>query len=451
MIAILLATILPVSNPALSTETSNINFLGGDSLPGAAIEFDAEGFLVWKSDALTNETVRINPASIDSIVLPPSDPHQSEGPVAQVRFQPHFDGFADILKADKLSFDQDNIEIQTWFANNLTLRRTMVQTIEVDQASPSLFKGPGRIADWTEVDGEGSWRIEGRNLIASGSGSIAREFPDLPDKLHISFGLEFENFPYLQMQCFATDAENAIPASGYSLLIQGSYVQLRKRKDGRSVMLPENLPQELPDFDRIEHTVIDVYLDRTNGLFSLYIDGKTVASWKDPEPINGGNWFHFSSSRDRQHTLSNLTLRNWDGRLPETFHSQDSDENLPGEGQQIALQNGDTILGEANAIQNGKLLISTEFADIKIPIERLSSFQVTSEEAHEKPRMWSGDVRAYFVDGGHVTLRLQSLNSEFITGYSQVFGEATFILAAFSRIEFNPYEDDFRISRGHPF
>ena len=144
-------------------------------------------------------------------------------------------------------------------------------------------------------------------------------------------------------------------------------------------------------------------------------------------------------------------IRPWDGVLPKRKDYLDFRQELPTEGEKIELHNGDTIIGKATSIEDGKLKVETEYIPVSVPIERLRSFQITNEEEHEKPRMYSGDVRAHFHTGGHITLRLSEITPTSITGYSQVFGEATFNLHAFTHIDFNPYEPEFRARRGLSF
>ena len=170
-----------------------------------------------------------------------------------------------------------------------------------------------------------------------------------------------------------------------------------------------------------------------------------------PRPSWRVNWFHLSTLRGLEQTISEFAIRPWDGTLPKRRDFLDYRQELPMQGEQIELHNGDTIVGKATTITDGKFKVETEFVPVSVPIERLRSFQITSKEEREEPRLYKGDVRAYFSHGGHVTLRLKELTQTSITGYSQVFGEATFDLQAFTRIEFNPYDPEFRERRGLPF
>ena len=57
-------------------------------------------------------------------------------------------------------------------------------------------------------------------------------------------------------------------------------------------------------------------------------------------------------------------------------------------------------------------------------------------------------VRAWLRAGGRLTFRLDAFTQDSLKGYSQSFGDAEFKLHAFSRIEFNLYNEDYDALRG---
>jgi hypothetical protein len=55
-----------------------------------------------------------------------------------------------------------------------------------------------------------------------------------------------------------------------------------------------------------------------------------------------------------------------------------------------------------------------------------------------------GDILAWFADGGRLTFRLDSMSPETLGGYSQAFGDGKFQIGAFSRLEFNIYNEGWK-------
>ena len=84
------------------------------------------------------------------------------------------------------------------------------------------------------------------------------------------------------------------------------------------------------------------------------------------------------------------------------------------------------------------MIIETEYTPIQIPIKRIKTLSLGS--IGEEPKKYSQDVRAWFHEGGHVTLKLATFKDDKISGFSQAFGEVSFDLRAFSKIDFHIYD-----------
>ena len=427
-------------------------FPEGETLPGMATGVSPEGFLLWESPLFVGDAIPFHTHNIDSIHLQGPRPTNDGNTVATITFQTRADKIFDVMEAELLGFNDGEVRLKTWYAGELTLKRSMIHGIEVATEASAIINGPGEKEDWQTIESPDAWSFEGKNLVSSARGSIAREFPELPDKLHLEFDLAFDYSPYLRLHFFSDSGTELIPRTGYSISIQRGSMQFLKRVDNRSIPLQMDLFGRRHDFQEEGICHVELFVDRKTGKFTLFLDGEQVSSASDPEPLMGDNWWHLSTLHGREQTVSNFAIRPWDGTLPERKDYLDFRQPLPVEGEQIELHNGDTIVGKATSIdESGKLRIETEYVPVAIPIARLRSFQITSREDREEPRLYSEDVRAHFHHGGHVTLRLTAMTPTTITGYSQVFGEATFDLRAFTHIDFNPYEPEFRERRGLPY
>ena len=117
------------------------------------------------------------------------------------------------------------------------------------------------------------------------------------------------------------------------------------------------------------------------------------------------------------------------------------------EGQKIRLQNGDVVVGDVGLIEGGVLAVDTEFCKMKIPVDRMRTIDL-SEGDYEEPIRKKGDVRAWLREGGRITFRLDSFANDTLKGYSQTFGDVEFKLSAFSRLEFNIYNEELDSLRG---
>jgi hypothetical protein len=455
--------LLPILLPFLGTSLDadevpiegQLRFPNGDSLQGQPTGLTEDGFLLWQSDLFQDQQERFRINSADAILLRSgnSRPLEDASPTqATITFQTHVDESVDTLHAELLSFDEETVEVKTWYGGDLTLKRSMLDRIEVEGKSTPLITGPGVLADWKRPENEDAWTIDSGILTSTERGTIAREFSQLPDKVHCSFELEFDSSPYLRIYFFASSGDETYPDDCYSIQLQrGGGMNFGKRVDERPVPLQGELFGARHRFPTNNFAVVDLYADRENGLLALYIDGEEIAVARDKEPLREGDWWLFNTMSTREQSLHDFTISPWNGKLPEKASFLAARAELPGEDEAIELQNGDTILGTARDIEEGKLRVETEYVPISVPVERLRSLKVTAPEDREEPRIYAGDVRAYFKAGGFVTLRLSDITPTSISGYSQVFGDATFNLRVFSQIHFNPYDDDFRERRGETF
>ena len=116
----------------------------------------------------------------------------------------------------------------------------------------------------------------------------------------------------------------------------------------------------------------------------------------------------------------------------------------------MELRNGDSIVGEVLAINEGVITVKTPFREVKLPVENLRSLAL-KPVALERSKRENGDVRGWFPDGSSIVFRLDAVNDGILTGYSQNFGTAGFKIGAFSRIEFNIYDrelEEMRMTTG---
>lgn len=448
-----LTSLFLLSSSAIFAEESFITFGNGDRLTGSPMSLDEDGHLVWKSPSFLTGEIEVFTETVDSIFFQdvPKPQEETESATTKLLFYPHYDRSNDTLHGNLQSFNEDTIVIDTWFAGPLELKRSMLRSIEVDNAEPALFSGPGPLASWTLLGPPNSWTASRDKFISSNEGTLARSFPNLPKQYLLSLTLEFPFPPTFQILFSASSGNTTNPQNSYTLIVSPHSVQLRKRFENSAKNLSSIEPPQLPFLEDVSKSKLDLYIDHEAGEFTLYIDDLRVCQWNDDKPNPVDEWIHLSSRRQSQRTtLSKFFLRSWDGQLPQ-FTPDNERTELDTEEPTIELQNGDTIVGVAKNIEDGSLIVETEFAPLSVPLDRLKTLEVTSYEEREEPRMWQGDVRAFFYEGGHVTLRMSDLTETTITGYSQIFGDATFQLAAFSRIEFNPYEEEFRTLRGQSF
>lgn len=351
----------------------------------------------------------------------------------------------DTIRGEFVGLDNQFITLDTWYAGPLKLKRSMVEGLNIYQNSPRLFNGPSSFEGWTTSEGkiEDNWIFKQRSFISKNSRTIARKI-EFGEKMKLSIKVAWKNSPQFYVGFFANTAKANYSPRGYNLRIQTGYIQLYRRgPEGNQMDLFSEGHSGLREQ---ENAVFDFYIDRNpSGKNGLYIDGQKLTEWQDTNDLKGfGDWLVFTPQNNRPMKISDIIVSQWDGQLPaddETAEDTGSEEIFKGlSGQRIDLANGDAILGEITSVEEGRAHLKTDLGAMQVPIPRISSFELTPIE--DQPRMYHQDVRAWFNEGGSVTLRLDALTPTTLKGYSQVFGQAEFKLKAFSRIEFNVWSKE---------
>jgi hypothetical protein len=360
----------------------------------------------------------------------------------------HFrDSHRDTIRGRLTNLDDKTITLETWYAGNLTLRRSLVHSLDIFNQSPSFYNGPDGPEGWVSAGGniEKYWTFKNRTMISKARSGIAREVT-IPDKAKISFTANWKSSPYFRILFFSDDGSDDYPGTGYSLNVQRTYMSVYRNapNDRNNDIISESIRNML----EAETAEFTIYLDRSkNGTNAVHIDDKEIGTWTGVDDTKfEGKWIHFVPQNTSPIKFSNISVSQWDGILPakpDDDEKEDPEEKL--EGQEIRLANGDVIIGSVKSIDEGQVSLSTSFGDVGVPIKLMRS--VALSEEIDEVRMEKNDVRCWFHEGGYITVKLKSLDEKTLRGYSQVWGDAEFDINAFSRIEFNIWRPELDTAR----
>ncbi|MDA8980933.1 hypothetical protein N9268_01860 [Akkermansiaceae bacterium] len=379
---------------------------------------------------------------------PPESDHHALATIA-----PHYDHpMQDTIRGLLVGVDNESVILDTWYAGQLKLKRAMIRGLDIYANSPSLYHGPKGLEDWVTSGNklEDEWTYKKGSLISKGNYSIAREI-EMGERSKLSFRVQWRTNPQFRITFLASSGKQNYPSKGYSLGLARTYLTLNRRGAGRD--RNDLFSKSMQEFRSQESAAFEIYLNRSpEGKSALVVDGKLITEWDGiDDQKDMGKWLVFGTQGSSPIKVSKISVSLWDGRVPS---SPDTDEAAEGifegmEGQRIDLANGDALFGEITGVKEGQTAIKTSLGNVVIPVGRLRSFELHKEgdENLEEPRRWPGEVRAWFTDGGYVTLRLNSLTDKKISGFSQVFGDAEFDLSAFSHIEFNIWDEELNEER----
>lgn len=365
----------------------------------------------------------------------------------------------DSVRGQIAAVTDDAITLDTWYAGRLSFRRVMVKEVVIDARPALVFNGPVGLDGWTQSAKTNSWTYENGALRTSANLGIGREV-DLPDECSIGFDVAWRGALMLNFNFFADDVSSDSPAQGYQISCQGTYASVRRQNAGMQFGDGVNISE----FKENEKVRIEVRASRKSGNICFYINNRCAALWKDPGAAKSkfGKAIQFVPRGKEPIRISRIKVAAWDGVLEDVpdedpamlgmgmgfrrmqmgnGHQEPKPEPKPkpSDDGRMKLRNGDSVGGEVTSIVDGVISIKTPFAEVKLPVARVRNI-ILKPAALEKPIRRNGDVRAWFGDGSSLVFCLDAMTRDTLTGHSQLFGSATFKLAAFNRIEFNIHD-----------
>lgn len=360
------------------------------------------------------------------------------------------------LRGQLGALTEDTIQLDTWFAGRLSLRRPMVDSLRIVDRSRSIYAGPRDADGWVLSDpDEPPWRFDAGAMTAVRPGSAARDL-DLPDRISLSFDLAWRGTLRLRLSLFSDDLDSLMPANAYLLEFNRRYVSLSRHSGGANALQRVTIGNAgVRQLDEREKVHVELLADRAEGNFILLVDGEQAGQWRDPDAddaIKGGG-IHFiaeEADESRPIRLSRILVETWDGRSKETAADDDTEAETepPAGSQRIRLRNADIITGRVLGIEEERVSIETRHGQVRLPIGRMSTVVLHRAEdrsnwdLYQRPKLMNGDVRAWFPEGGCLVFRLDGIDGDHLLAFNQAFGSARIRRDAFHRIEFNIYKEE---------
>ena len=351
----------------------------------------------------------------------------------------------DTLIGQLKELNEDNIKLDTEYSETLTLKRSMVQSLNIVSKRQGHYRGPNSIHEWQTSTKplpavNESWRIKNHRLVFEGASaeSIGKNV-GLRKKSQISFDLTWDTHMNFQLQLYSSDVKSPTPSACYQFNFDSYAVVMITRTKGKE---SDPSRQRFAERPSKKEAHFDVCINQETGIATIYINGKQACIMQSPiaEPDDLGTGLTFVSHRLRPISISNIHVSPWNGIPLGKLARNQADDDIPAEAKQphdIILMNGDSVPCTVGVIQDGRMIVNTKHTPIRIPIEKIKS--INWKDKREEPKKYKGDVRAWFHHGGFITLKLTSITEDKLSGYSQALGDVSIDLAAFSKIDFNIY------------
>ncbi len=353
----------------------------------------------------------------------------------------------DFLEGDLLQLNREEIVLETSFAGKMAFPRKRAHALEsLPPEREPIFVGPSGLEGWTMgkvtavAAGEaGEWKYANGAFYATHSASIARDMK-LPDMARIEFDLAWKGMLQTAIALYTKNLQPVNLASKdtepdfggfYSLQINSFMATLMPVKKNEPLKYLGQIP--VPTLSQKTRAHFEVLVNKKRANIVLLADGILVKEWIDADGFAGsGTAMRFVQQGGQGSLkLSNLRIAEWNGKRDE------KSTNAPSTKDDLArLLNGDKVSGTLESFRDGKITISTGGSKLDVPLNRVSEIQFAGEKSEEPPGIGL-NVRAFFAGGGRITFRVDHWDKS-VVGESPNFGRATFLPAAFERVQINP-------------
>lgn len=404
-----------------------ITLKGGDAFNGQLLAISAEkDGVVWahkytKTDIRFDRKspTRIDFRKDDTVEIKPS------GTIQLIN--------GDVLRGAVESITATDIAVALSGGAKVTVPRDQVFSVSPFQKEgPSLFSAAtAKKEDWQNPRDRWTYE-EGIMTTATSDSKLGAKFPNKSKYLSFHFGVKMNPSTYFNWYIF-TDNVNSTSATSYYLQFNRNNISVY-RNDRNRGSKHITYVQNLPAMKGEKPIPFDLYVDKPNKQFHLFVNGKLAQSWTDNHgEFLEGEHFMFYNSNSSAVEIHDFKISRWNGTLPKT-----ASEHAEAKIDTLILVNGDRFTGEIHTVENGKVSMTTSWAEVSVSLGRVrtANFAV---EIPEKPVPVRGmDVRVRLRDGSLMTGQVVALNTKALELDSQTFGSASFATDAVQQIDFAP-------------
>lgn len=438
---------LPLGNVAENEELpkGRIFLKNGDKLRGEAIEFNKNNQILFQANKLKKAatfplqnvlTLKFNKQANNT---------QIKKVIARVEMNNRFnEPSGDVLLGDLHQVNEGHIILDTEYAGRITIKRSMVKSFKIIHQGSGSYYGPNNIDEWQTIQGNDSWKFQDGSLISNRINDCIGQNISLHSSAHIAFNVKYEKSLQFSTILYSNEPSKKHPKFGYllSLTDNNANISIIDQKNINKQRFGGRQGASLKTNTIKKSAYIEIFSDTSLGIFTIYIDGKQECSLQtDGLNIDSSNsGISFINNASNKVTLSDISISPWAGDLPKQKLNEGKDK-----AHHITLKNGDQVPGDIGKVAESHIMIDTEYTPIRIPIERIKSFNLETTE--EQPIKKRGDVSLWFHNGGRLTMKLNNMTKEKIKGYGQAFGDIEINTSSLSRLDFDIYNDALQSDR----
>jgi hypothetical protein len=417
------------SAPAASPFRSMLEFVNGDRFHGRLVSFAAGGDLEWHAPYF-NQLVRFPSAATRTI-------HLVTGPSASPQPAPNLSVVrltnGDLVLGQVVAINEQTVTLAVPYANGLVLRRANVAEIRPNAIETGhLYLGPRETDAWKSSANKpgAGWQIKNKVMTADTEDITVNMIP-LEKNIQVQFDATWTSSCSFWVGLYITDpatpnfANIKILMNETQIFLQSDNIEGNNRiSRGLGRLMSINLEPRIP------HRFM-IRVNRETKELAVSIDnnyiGRIPLQFELPSP---GAGLSFGSKNNTTLTLENITVLGG---------STNPDPKADKQADRLLLANNQTATGRLLSIQNGLVTLRSASGEAYTSLNQVRIIHM-APASQQRARLTRNDARLWISDLESLTLVIERIDAQTITGTSENFGRATFARGAFTKIEFNIHE-----------
>ncbi|NNC88587.1 MAG: hypothetical protein HKN82_09040 [Akkermansiaceae bacterium] len=463
-------------------DTDLLRFTNGDSLHGRFNGMEDASVVEWSRSNIRNPLI-LGTAKLRRIAL-------NGGRGIKSLDTPSFVALTngDRIPGRVTAVDGETVTLETSFAGTLALPRKHVTTIapnphggavhyigpfseegwellESGDADPDPGEEPAEEDDLKKADADDAeparpWVFSGGAWYSNAQVPIAID-AHLPDKARIRFRMAWRNRLSAVIAFHATletpdppEPEEGAKApaqlrerqgngfaqtygESYVLNVYSSYAMLYRcsfDKEGAPQMDRLSANSANVRLSEVGEADFELRCDRTSNNISLYIDGRFVSQWEDPNGYSGtGTHLAFASQNSPGRLrISDVVASSWNGMLDSARSMESTERDV------VLLTNGtDRFSGEIAGLENDKFLLNGTFAEMRLPVAEIEEIRFARKSRVKLPEASGQAIRILLQPAGRLTVEPVKSTRASMSARSAAFGDFALDLGYASLLEFS--------------
>ena len=415
-------------------ELDILYFKNGDRLHGTLDSILEDGQIAWKHPEIT-QPLNFTISNLKGITFIHYKNHrETAGNIIAYLTN------GDILPGHLISITPSELKMSTYYAGIMKIKREMIKSIAFNGGGGDLFSGPNSKDEWSIGKNKrltGNFKVEDRTLFLE-ENSLAAATIKKADRMKISFTIpRFSNKTALNF-LFLSDRNifaQTMQVNTYFFTIKKMKCSLKRETDDTGIYKLDafTIPQKYID----KPLKITIFIDKLAMKFSVSINGKQRKFVDDEYGTFAGRGNIIAFTTKSKEKIRNIYASTWEPTdNPNDFNSSKNET----ENDSLYFLNGDKTSGTLKEASESEIIFSTDFAELKVPLERVMKF-TSSEVSRERAKRRKEDIKAELSDGeGILTIGLHNIQNNILNGKSDNFGTVKLNLKTSSFLYFNIYD-----------